>query len=162
MPAKIEVNPTARSLRPTERLIAPLHVLPPVVLLENGGASNRGRRCKAESKTTQSPAQTCELLRNEIAHGQEYLAQVRRELSDQRELLEQWSQYEAACSLQPLDHLVQSAALKEAVEQFLIGWLNRRQRQLTAVSRQLHPTLRARRKGRQRKHAHRSTAKGSG
>jgi hypothetical protein len=33
-----------------------------------------------------------------------------------------------------LERLVQSALLKESVEQFLIGWLNRRERQLQQLT----------------------------
>jgi hypothetical protein len=76
-------------------------------------------------------------LRNEINRGKEYLAQVRRELHDSREVLEEWAQYELTCSLHPLEHLVQSTLLKESVEQFLIGWLNRREMRLQQLTAKL-------------------------
>ncbi|HTL16141.1 MAG TPA: hypothetical protein VL793_02840 [Patescibacteria group bacterium] len=79
-------------------------------------------------------------LRNEINHGREYLMQVQSELHENRALLEQWAQYEQACSLQPLDHLVQSASLKENVEKFLSGWLKRREKELGRVERRIRST----------------------
>jgi hypothetical protein len=82
-------------------------------------------------------------LRNEINRGKEYLTQVQRELRESREVLEEWAQYEQTCSLHPLERLVQSALLKESVEQFLIGWLNRRERQLQQLTAKLETDCRA-------------------
>lgn len=76
-----------------------------------------------------------ERLRNEINHGREYLLRVQNELRENRRLLEQWAQYEQTCSLQPLDHLVQSVWLKQSVEKFLTGWLQRRQQELAKLER---------------------------
>ena len=90
-------------------------------------------------RTPASPEEIRDFLREELSRGRDYLAQVQAELSKNRELLEQWDQYEATCSLRPLDHLVQCVVLKEKVEQFLIGWLQRRQKDLAVVSRQLDP-----------------------
>jgi hypothetical protein len=78
-----------------------------------------------------------DLLRNEIIRGDEYLAQVQNDLHENRELLEQWAQYEVTCSFQPLDHLVQLVLAKESVEQFLINWLKRRRNRLATVLRKL-------------------------
>lgn len=89
---------------------------------------------------TRQPAsllETRESLRNEISRGKEYLAQVQSQLSENRELLEHWAQYEVTCSVPPLDHLVQSVGLKCKVEQFLIGWLARKQKELASTSRRI-------------------------
>ena len=83
-----------------------------------------------------------ERLRNEINHGKEYLLQVQSELRENRGLLEQWAQYEQTCSLQPLDHLVQSVWLKQAVEEFLTGWLKRRQKEFDKVARKIESLAR--------------------
>src|SRR5260221_5372594 len=83
-------------------------------------------------------------LRNEINRGNEYLGQVRRELRENREVLEEWAQYELTCSLHPLEHLVQSVWLKESVEQFLIGWLSRRETKLQQLTTKLQPEPRER------------------
>ncbi len=90
-------------------------------------------------------------MRSEISHGREYLFQVRRQLKENRQLLEEWAQYEAACALQPLDHLVQSASLKGEVERFLVGWLERHQKQLEEVSHEMEQCRRATRKSRRRR-----------
>ena len=78
-------------------------------------------------------------LRNEINRGKEYLGQVRRELRENREVLEEWAQYELTCSLHPLEHLVQSVWLKESVERFLISWLSRREKKLQQLSTKIQP-----------------------
>lgn len=83
-----------------------------------------------------------ERLRNEINHGREYLFQVQSELRENRRLLEQWAQYEQTCSLQPLDHLVQSVWLKQAVAEFLTGWLTRRQKEFDKVARKVESLAR--------------------
>jgi hypothetical protein len=83
-------------------------------------------------------------LRNEINRGKEYLAQVQRELHESREVLEEWAQYELTCALHPLEQLVQSALLKESVERFLIGWLNRREKQLQQLTAKLETDRRPR------------------
>lgn len=78
-----------------------------------------------------------ERLRTEMNRGREYLLQVQIELGENRRLLEQWAQYEQTCSVQPLDHLVQSVYLKQAVEKFLVGWLKRRKKDLDRLEREL-------------------------
>lgn len=81
----------------------------------------------------ESPGELCERLRNEINHGKEYLLQVQAELRENRQLLEQWAQYEQTCSLQPLDHLVECVRVKQSVEEFLTGWLKRHQQRLAKL-----------------------------
>src|SRR5689334_1442264 len=85
----------------------------------------------------ESVAERAERIHGEISHGKEYLNQVQAELKEQRRLLEGWAQYERTCSLQPLDHLVQTFLLKQSVEKFLVGWLKRRQKELDKLERKL-------------------------
>jgi hypothetical protein len=113
-----------------------------------------------------SPLELRDSLRNEINRGKEYLLQVQNELRQNREWLEQWAQYEVTCSLQPLDHLVQSVWLKSRVEQFLVGWLRRKQKKLSMVLRKIesmpgnHSLRHTRAVGRQGKKPARKPAKG--
>ena len=110
---------------------------PFLVPVTNGIVSPLKPRAYHRLAESVSPLELRDLLRGEISRGKEYLVQVQTELRQNRELLEQWSQYEVTCSLQPLDHLVQSVWLKSKVERFLIGWVDRKQKKLSIVQRKI-------------------------
>jgi len=74
-----------------------------------------------------------EILRNEIKRGRECLDQVQKELLLLRGRLEDWPNYERICGRNPLAEYMQSIAAKERIEQFLPGWVRRREEQLRAV-----------------------------
>jgi hypothetical protein len=77
------------------------------------------------------------LLREEIDHGREYLAKVRRECDEKRMLLEEWQVYEQACDRRPIDHLMESLLIQERVERFLSDWVRRREHKLAGVTQQI-------------------------
>lgn len=75
--------------------------------------------------------------RLDIKRGKECLEQVQLELSALRARLEEWRGYETICGTNPLPDYLQAIATKERIEQFLPGWLKRREEQLRALDRQL-------------------------
>jgi len=76
-------------------------------------------------------------MRLDIKRGKECLEQVQRELAALRGRLEEWRGYETICGTNPLHDYMQAIATKERVEQYLPGWLKRREEQLRALDRQL-------------------------
>jgi hypothetical protein len=116
------------------RLAWPLHSFRHIALTPLSPETGAEPHSRAEPPGAESAEKRRERLRNEIACGAEYLAEVQRELRENRELLEHWAEYEASCLLQPLDHLMQSVMLKERVEQFLLAWLERRQAELAKLA----------------------------
>ncbi len=78
-----------------------------------------------------------EQLRSEIKRGTEALEQVRAELESLRNRLEDWTGYERICGRNPLPEYMQRLEAKERIEQFLPGWLQRRQTELRAVTSEL-------------------------
>lgn len=78
-----------------------------------------------------------EQLRSEIKRGRECLEQVQKELALLRARLEDWPSYERICGRNPLPESMQSILAKERVEEFLPGWLRRREDQLHALGRKM-------------------------
>jgi hypothetical protein len=78
-----------------------------------------------------------EQLRNEIRRGQECLDQVRKELATIRARLEDWPSFEKHCGHNPLLDYMHKIEAQERLERFLPGWLNRREQQLRAITRNL-------------------------
>src|SRR5262249_45828255 len=78
-----------------------------------------------------------EELRNEVKRGRECLEQVRKELAALRVRLEEWPTYENICGRNPLPEYMQSLVAKQHIEQFLPGWVKRREEQLLALGRQM-------------------------
>ena len=78
-----------------------------------------------------------ELLRSEIKRGKELLEQTKRELAGLRGRLEEWPDYERVCGKNPLLDYMQAIIAHERLEQFLPVWLQRRETQLTSLSRTL-------------------------
>jgi len=74
-----------------------------------------------------------EQLRNEIKRGRECLEQVQKDLTLLRARLEEWPTYERICGRNPLPESMQSLLATERIEQFLPGWLRRREDQLQAL-----------------------------
>ena len=140
MCAKTDVNQfswnDAEQQRLTDKLVEFPHT-PLLVPVINAAVNPLKRRPYHQLPEPDSPIELRDSLAIEINRGKEYLLQVQNELRENRELLEQWSQYEVTCSLQPLDHLVQSMWLKSKVEQFLTGWLDRKQKKLKLVLRKI-------------------------
>jgi len=78
-----------------------------------------------------------ELLRNEIKRGKEVLDQVRQELAETREQIEEWPSFERICGKNPLMDYMQLLSGKERIEQFLPQWLERKESQLTGLDQQM-------------------------
>ena len=74
-----------------------------------------------------------EILREEIKRGKECLERVREEVEATRARLEDWAAYEKECGKNPISHYVQSLWVNERIEMFLPGWLERRERKLSAL-----------------------------
>jgi len=75
-----------------------------------------------------------EMLREEIKRGRECLEQVQEDLAKTRAGLEDWARYERQCGQNPLFSSTESLGARERVEQFLPGWLSRREEQLRSLS----------------------------
>jgi len=78
-----------------------------------------------------------EVLREEIKRGRECLAQVQEELAKTRAGLEDWVLYERQCGKNPLFSSTESLGARERVEQFLPGWLRRREERLRGLSHEM-------------------------
>jgi hypothetical protein len=78
-----------------------------------------------------------EVLREEIKRGKECLQQVQEDLAATRASLEDWARYERQCGKNPLFSSTQSLGARERVEQFLPGWLRRREEQLRGLTHQM-------------------------
>ena len=83
-----------------------------------------------------------DLLRNEIKRGKEVLEQTQRELVMLRDRLENWPAFERVCGSNPLLDYMQAIANHEKLEQFLPGWLKRRESQLAALNHNVEETAR--------------------
>jgi hypothetical protein len=75
-----------------------------------------------------------ELLRNDIQRGREGLNEVRRDLITLWAQLAEWPAYERICGHNPLPDLVQSISVRERIEEFLPGWIARREDQLATLN----------------------------
>jgi hypothetical protein len=78
-----------------------------------------------------------ELLRSELKRGTECLEQIQKELTLLRGRLEEWTAYERICGKNPLLEYMQALAAKERIEQFLPGWMKRKEEQLRVVDTQM-------------------------
>jgi hypothetical protein len=76
-------------------------------------------------------------LRDEITRGREYLEQVRGDLAAARARLEEWTTYERVCGKNPVLDYLQNIEAKERLEQFLPGWVERREQQLATLDNEL-------------------------
>ena len=78
-----------------------------------------------------------EVLREEIKRGKECFEQVQEDLAATRASLEDWARYERQCGKNPLFSSTQSLDARERVEQFLPGWLSRREEQLRILTHEM-------------------------
>ena len=78
-----------------------------------------------------------EVLREEIKRGKECLQQVQERLATTRARLEDWARYERRCGKNPLFSSTDALGASERVEQFLPGWLNRREEQLRGLNHEM-------------------------
>lgn len=78
-----------------------------------------------------------EVLRGDIKRGRECLEHTHEELAGLRANLEDWAGYERICGRNPLLEYMQLLSAKERIEQFLPGWLKRREAQLHALTHQM-------------------------
>jgi hypothetical protein len=78
-----------------------------------------------------------EVLRGDIKRGHECLEHTHKELAGLRASLEDWAGYERICGRNPLLEYMQLLSAKERIEQFLPGWLKRREAQLHALNHQM-------------------------
>ena len=78
-----------------------------------------------------------EVLCEEIKRGKECLQQVQEDLAATRASLEDWAQYERQCGKNPLFSSTQSLGARERVEQFLPGWVRRREEQLRGLTHEM-------------------------
>jgi hypothetical protein len=75
-----------------------------------------------------------EVLNGDIKRGRECLEHIDNELAGMRANLEDWAGYERICGRNPLLEYTQLLSAKERIEQFLPGWLKRREAQLHALN----------------------------
>ncbi len=78
-----------------------------------------------------------DLLRSEIKRGKECLEQVQKELAAIRSRLDEWTAFERVCGKNPLCEYMHALTVHERLEQFLPGWLERREQRLQTVDRQM-------------------------
>ena len=99
----------------------------------NGEGARKSRAALALQEQWSGWLAEREILREEIKRGTECLERVREELAATRPRLEDWAAYERECGKNPLFHYVQSLWINERIENFLPGWLERRERKLAAL-----------------------------
>jgi len=78
-----------------------------------------------------------ELLREEIKRGKECLERVRHEIALTHARLEDWAEYERECGKNPLFHYMDALTANERIEQYLPGWLERREKKLGRLHQQM-------------------------
>ncbi|HSU54547.1 MAG TPA: hypothetical protein VLT36_10845 [Candidatus Dormibacteraeota bacterium] len=78
-----------------------------------------------------------EVLRDEIRRGKEFLDYVEQEMASALARLEDWPAYERQCGKNPLVRDTQSLSTHERIQQFLPGWLRRREERLNALLRDM-------------------------
>lgn len=83
-----------------------------------------------------------EVLGGDIKRGREFLEHTRRELAGLRANLDDWAGYERICGHNPLLEYMQLLSAKERIEQFLPGWLQRREAQLHALNHKMEQCAR--------------------
>jgi hypothetical protein len=110
--------------------------------LTHPGAPTEGAEAKCrQALALQEQWDAClfrrESLRAEIKRGREYLEQTQRELAGLRSCLEDWQAYERVCGQNPLGDYMQSLTAKERIEQFLPGWIQRRETELQSLNREI-------------------------
>lgn len=84
-----------------------------------------------------------EQLREEIKRGKECLERVRNEIAVTRARLEEWPEYERECGKNPLFHYMECLIASERIEQFLPGWLDRRENKLANLRQQMEAWAKA-------------------
>jgi len=99
----------------------------------NGDGARKSRAALALQEQWNGWLAEREILREEIKRGKECLERVREELEATRAQLDDWAAYERECGKNPLFHYVQSLWVNERIEKFLPGWLERRERKLSAL-----------------------------
>src|SRR5262245_17602354 len=121
-------------------LVAPLREIHEA-LTENrrteGEAEEKRKAAVALQEQWEAWSTEREELRNEIKRGRECLEQVREELTALRSGLEEWPTYEKICGKNPLPEYMQALAAKEQIDQFLPGWVSRREEQLLALGHKM-------------------------
>jgi hypothetical protein len=141
-PSEIEVACLIRNLD-QKNLVAPLREAALANIAPSREAAEKKRRAAlALQEQWDGCVAQRELLRNEIKRGKECLEQVQTELAGVRERLEDWADFERICGVNPLPEYMQSLSAKERIEQFLPGWVKRREARLEALERQMERSAR--------------------
>jgi hypothetical protein len=138
-PSEIEVACFVRNFD-QKNLVAPLreaHAALAEIASSREAAEEKRRAALALQEQWDSCFTQRELLRSEIKRGKECLEQVQSELAAVRARLEEWADFERICGQNPLPEYMQSLSAKERIEQFLPGWVKRREDQLHALERQM-------------------------
>ena len=121
-----------------KNLVAPLREAKAAIGKTGGArADEKQREALALQEQWNSWLLQRELLREEIKRGRECLDQVREELRTLHLRLEDWPAYERECGKNPLFRFTQALSVNERVEKFLPNWLERRETQLKALSREM-------------------------
>jgi hypothetical protein len=136
---EIEVQSRLRNLD-HRNLVAPLREaqLDPSAGAGNGTpAAEQRRAALALQQQWDAWLAQREVLRGDIKRGRECLEQTHKELAGLRASLEDWAGYERICGRNPLLEKMQLLTASERIEQFLPGWLKRREAQLHALNHQM-------------------------
>ena len=88
-------------------------------------------------KQWQAWAAERESLRKETQRGRQCMQETCRDLAALRTRLADWSNFELVCGYNPLPDLVQAIIVRERIEKFLPGWLERRETRLAAVTHKM-------------------------
>jgi hypothetical protein len=83
-----------------------------------------------------------EVLRSELKRGKEALEQSRGELTLLRGRLEDWTRFESVCGKNPLVDYMGSIVAHEKLQEFLPGWLKRKEAQLQSLNQSLEDCAR--------------------
>ena len=78
-----------------------------------------------------------EVLSSDIKRGRECLENTHKELASLHATLEDWAGYERICGRNPLLEYMQLLAARERIEEFLPGWLKRREAKLQALNHEM-------------------------
>lgn len=138
---EVEMQSLLRNLD-QRNLVTPLREAQAVCGHHGAHAAERRRAALALQQQWNDWLSQRELLRGDIKRGRELLEHTRRELAELRSDLDDWAGYERICGHNPLLEHMQSLSAKEQIEQFLPGWLQRREAQLHALNHQMEQCAR--------------------
>lgn len=133
---EVEVQSLLRNLD-QRSLVTPLRKQADLTANGNGACAEERRAAIALQQQWDAWLAQREVLCGDIKRGRECLEQTHKELAGLRTNLEDWAGYERICGRNPLLENMQLLAAKERIEQFLPGWLKRREAQLHTLNHQM-------------------------